>query len=291
MPWAPIPVWTKRSTVKVAVLMTQTPLRSMSATRKKRPSGDSRTSWGMAVTPGSACALGPPILMASACEVPPGVTAGLRSMAALTAVALASRSSSWPLNSQLATSRVNSAVQSAWFRPAHGTGRDRCRAMVCGSRTSMRRRPAVVASAPPQARSADASRDRRCRPTPGSLPVEVLRDLLDGRFPASSSPARQTCCDRRLSRHRTSVPAHGQPCDGSHRRHDRLWSSRGPVARRKEAPRHPGDCGRGDPPGWDAGGCNQGEDHPGSDPPVVPDDEVPPERPETAAGGPEPVLG
>ena len=106
--------------------MTQTPLRSMSAARNQRPSGDRRTSWGIALAPAARFIRGPPIWWAIAGEVAPGVAIPLRSTTLTRWVASASTTISCPLNSQLATSVVRSALKSAWLIPStrQGQGAD-----------------------------------------------------------------------------------------------------------------------------------------------------------------------
>ena len=89
--------------------MTQTPLRSMSAARKRVPSGVRRTSWGMALAPGRRPAWGPPMCMACWGEVAPGVWMVLRLITVRILVALRSMTRSLPLNSQEATKKDWSA--------------------------------------------------------------------------------------------------------------------------------------------------------------------------------------
>ena len=89
--------------------MTQVPLRNMSATRNRVPSGVSRTSCGIAEAPGDRLLLGPPMRMASPGLVAPGVLVSLRLMTLISLVAWRSITSSLPLNSQLATKKDRSA--------------------------------------------------------------------------------------------------------------------------------------------------------------------------------------
>ena len=93
----------------VLALMTQIPLRNMSATRNRVPSGVSRTSCGIAEAPGLRLLLAPPMRMACWALVAPAVTVALRSMTLITLVASRSITSSLPLNSQLATKKDRSA--------------------------------------------------------------------------------------------------------------------------------------------------------------------------------------
>jgi hypothetical protein len=89
--------------------MTQIPLRNMSATRNRVPSGVSRTSWGIAEAPGRRLLLAPPIAMAPLGLTTPGALALLRSMTLISVVASRSITRSLPLNSQLATKKDKSA--------------------------------------------------------------------------------------------------------------------------------------------------------------------------------------
>src|SRR6476620_11317886 len=151
MPCAPFPVGTKWSTAIVAASIPQTPLRSMSATRKWVPSGARRTSCGIEEAPGCSHPAWPPMApgmdMESAGLVAPGVLMWFRSMTERMAVTSASRTSSCPVNSQLIRMLVRSALKSAWLMPRHGTGTERLSAMVVGSRTSMRLSRSAMTSA------------------------------------------------------------------------------------------------------------------------------------------------
>lgn len=97
------------STLWVPALMTQIPLRSMSATRNRVPSGVSRMSCGIAEAPGERPLLGPPMSIASPTLVAAGVLMVLRLITLMTLVALRSTTTSLPLNSQLATKKDRSA--------------------------------------------------------------------------------------------------------------------------------------------------------------------------------------
>ena len=119
----------------------------MSATRNRVPSGVSRTSWGMALAPGLSPAWGPCMCIASIGVVAPGVCTALRSTTLRIRVALRSTTRSLPLNSHVATKKDWSAEKSAWLRPSQGTCSDRFRAIVCGSRTSIRCSRSAITSA------------------------------------------------------------------------------------------------------------------------------------------------
>ena len=86
----------------------QTPLRSMSATRKVRPSGARRTSCGIALTPGVMPRAGPDRRMAVIGSVAPAVLIAFRSTTDAIFRPLAGTTRSLPLNSQLTTNAERS---------------------------------------------------------------------------------------------------------------------------------------------------------------------------------------
>ena len=109
----------------------------MSAARNHLPSGDKRTSWGIALTPPHIWVAGPPMLRAMPGGVAPGVGIWLRSMVLISLVASASTTMRSPLNSQVTTIVVRSALKSAWLTPPHGSGSRRTSCMVWASRTTI----------------------------------------------------------------------------------------------------------------------------------------------------------